>query len=158
MEEECEVCGKAEAEYEAVIEGARLKVCRRCSKLGTVVANLYEERRKEELEEIRAERKAKTVLDIEEELVEDYAKRIRDKMREMSINSHVLAERLNEQESYIERVVQGKMRPDEKLAHKIEKELNIKLFEEITAPMSKAFQEHKDMTLGDVIEIEKKKK
>ena len=121
------------------------------------VSRRYEKRR-EEIEEQRAERKTRTVLDIDKELVEDYVKRINDKIREMGINSHVVAERLNEKESYIERVVQGKMRPDEKLAHKLEKELNIELFEDVSEPMTKAFQEHKDMTLGDVIEIEKKKK
>lgn len=158
--EECEVCGNAEAVYIASIEGAKLHVCGRCARMGTIVSSLYDEQRKEEIREQRSERQSKSLLETEKELVDKFDKKILNRLREIGISYHVLAERLNEKESYIERIVQGKTRPDEKTAHKIEKELNIELFEEASAPASStSFQkEHKEMTLGDVIEIEKKKK
>ncbi len=158
--EECEVCGKHEAVYIASIEGAKLNVCGKCARMGTIVSSLYDEQRKEEIREQRAEKQSKSILTTDKELIENFHKKIQNRLREIGISYHVLAERLNEKESYIERIVQGKTRPEEKTAHKIEKELNIELFEESSAPMGgTAFQkEHKEMTLGDVIEIEKKKK
>ncbi|MFA5382567.1 MAG: multiprotein bridging factor aMBF1 [Candidatus Micrarchaeia archaeon] len=156
---ECEVCGKAEAVYLVLIEGAKLQVCGKCSKMGEIISSLYEEHRKEELRERATERQSKELFGTDKELIEDFGKKILNKIREIGISYHVLAERLNEKESYIERIIQGKTRPDEKLAYKIEKELNIKLFEESSAPASSVtLGKHREITLGDVIEIEKKKK
>ena len=157
--EECEVCGKAEAVYIASIEGAKLYVCGKCSKMGNILSSLYEEERKEEIREQKVERQSKGALYYDKELIEGFDKKIRDRLREIEISYHVLAERLNEKESYIERIIQGKTRPDEKTAHKIEKDLHIKLFEDSSAPVSSvSLDKHKEMTLGDIIEIGKKKK
>ena len=82
----------------------------------------------------------------------------------MHITAAVLAELCNEKESFLDRIEKGGARPGDGLARKLDKELGIKLLE----PSSGSKQSAPSMgssssgtggrTLGDIIEIEKKKK
>lgn len=145
---ECEICGDEEGEYIAEIEGARLHVCSRCAKLGKIVYSPSTAR--------RAPPKPHRKED-ELELVEDYGEKIRNARRKMGIPVSVLAERINEKESFLERIEKEKTLPNEKVARLLEKELGIKLL--TTAPAAEGEvkkEEKKELTLGDIIEIEKK--
>lgn len=154
MEEDiCEICGKRKAMCVAEIEGAVLSVCRECAKMGKVKRELHAK-----IPEHHGAMETGYRIELpEEELVDDYAKRIRNALKRLKITYHVLAERLNEKESFIERITMGRGVPNEKLARRIEKELNIKLFEQAEYVPVGRKKINEEVTLGDIIEIKKKK-
>lgn len=146
---DCEVCGVEEGEIIAQIEGARLHVCHKCAGLGKVMYLPQQQ-----MHRVQARKPI-----AQYEIVEEYDARIKNALRNMGLSVPVLAERINEKASFLERVAMGHAKPDEKLARKLEKELGIKLLEE-------AGEEHgvggtskaAGITLGDILEIDRKKK
>lgn len=146
----CEICGAEEAGYLILVEGAKLNVCADCSSSGkllrapTPVQHSGEAytREKEELE-----------------VVEGYGKLMADARKRMGLPLEVLAERINEKLSFLERVEHEKTLPDEKLAHKLQKELGIKLLQGVVSTSGGVTGSAKGgMTLGDILEIEKRDK
>ena len=81
-------------------------------------------------------------------------------MRRTGLPIAVLAERINEKVSFLERVVNQKTLPGEHLARKLEHELGIKLLAAVSATEEKkgGGSSGKEMTLGDILELQKKKK
>lgn len=148
---ECEICGGPEAGYLILVEGARLHVCSDCSTSGKILhepapaaqrGDAAHPREREELE-----------------VVEGYGKLISDARRRLGLPMEVLAEKISEKMSFLERVEHEKTLPDEKLAHKLEKELGIKLLQPTVATTGATGGAPKGgMTLGDILEIERKEK
>jgi len=150
----CELCGKKKAVYKIMIEGAELDVCEKCAKHGKIISRI-----ESEYDLSLPNHSFKSEIKIEtddDELVADYAKRIQKACSKLGISHHVLAERLNEKESYIERIMHGKIEPDEKTVHKIERELHIRLLESARTNAVKLSNGLGDITLGDVIQFDKK--
>jgi putative transcription factor len=88
---------------------------------------------------------------------------MRDARNKMKLPLSVLAEKLAEKESFLDRIENQKTHPSQELARKIEKELGIIILEESSsAPMQddkfKPSGSKKGLTLGDILEIEQKKK
>lgn len=150
---ECEICGSGEGEYLILVEGAKLNVCRDCSGSGKLV-------RGPPPRQFRAGGEAAAVRQKEElEVVEGYGKLIAEARKKMGLPMDVLAERINEKLSFLERVEHERTLPDEKLCRKLEKELRIKLLSGVVETAGVATSGGKGgMTLGDILEIEKKKK
>lgn len=147
---ECEICGGAEAEYLVIIEGAKLNVCRTCSTSGKMVRPLHT---------YRPDAEAAPTPKQEMEVVEGYGSIIAAARKKMGLPLEVLAERINEKHSFLERVEHEKTLPDEKVAHKLEKELCIKLLQVATESVAPSTSRSgAGMTLGDILEIQKKEK
>jgi uncharacterized protein (TIGR00270 family) len=144
---ECEMCGAEGAGFFILVEGAKLHVCSNCAKHGKVLsapAPLPQRRFIVEKEES------------ERDIVADFGRKIKEGRERMRIGRKVLAELVNEKESFLERIEAEKTIPNETLALKLERALGIKLFEEIK-------HEHVDikkgkkgeLTLGDVVVVKK---
>ncbi|VVC02331.1 Uncharacterised protein [uncultured archaeon] len=147
---ECEVCGEGEAMYLAMIEGAKLNVCAACAGSGRIVKPLFAP---------QPSAAAAGRLKEEMEVVEGYGSLIAGARKKLGLPIEVLAERINEKLSFLERVEHEKTLPDEKVVHKLEKELGIKLLQpasESAAPSTS--RSGAGMTLGDILEIQKKEK
>ena len=134
----CEMCGKNVTFCKKVlIEGVLLEVCTECAKFGTEAKKgqaplsgpkpVIEQR----LERREKRQKQRDVYADggEEELVEDYASRIRNARSRMGLTQKELAAKLNEKLTILSKVESGGMRPDEKLIRKLQKELGIVLKE-----------------------------
>lgn len=155
---ECEICGRPDAGIFALIEGARLRVCQSCARGGKI---LYVEH-----EEAPAKQGAKqeqgaahTLGKDEYDLVDGYGGRVKNAREKLGLPLAVLGERLAEKESFLDRIEKETARPSEQLARKIEKELGIEILEKISSmPFQAPGKPGKDITLGDVIEIVRKKK
>ncbi|MEM2963097.1 MAG: multiprotein bridging factor aMBF1 [Candidatus Anstonellales archaeon] len=150
---ECEMCGGEGAGYLILVEGAKLFVCQQCSTLGKILSRPSVERR----EKNTFQPAPKT----EVEIVDDYAKRIREAREKMGLSVSVVAERINEKESFLKKIESGSALPPQKLARKLERELSIKLLEEVTESVtlsknSKSVDE--GVTLWDIFEKDKKRK
>ncbi|MFH1285900.1 MAG: multiprotein-bridging factor 1 family protein, partial [Candidatus Micrarchaeota archaeon] len=137
---DCEVCGAKEAPFYVLIERAKLQVCRECAKMGKIISVAQEQKQKQAL---------KMPPKIERELVGDFAERIQNARSNMHIQREVLAEIINEKESFLERIEHNKARPTEELAKKLEKTLKIVLFEDVKLETLKPKGEPgKNLTLG----------
>lgn len=148
---ECEICGTPEAGYIILVEGAKLSVCRDCSSSGKLLKAPSAPAAKGSENSPRAKE--------ELEVVDGYGSVIANARKKMGLSLEVLAEKLNEKHSFLERVEHEKTLPDERLAHKLEKELGIKLLASAVTGASAATGGGKGgMTLGDILEIQQKKK
>jgi putative transcription factor len=148
---ECEICGVDGADYLVQVEGAKLHVCHSCSGSGKLLRAPQQQRNPES---------AAPRARIEIEVVDGYGSLIADARKKLGLPLEVLAERISEKHSFIERVEHEKMLPDEKLARKLEKELGIKILQEVASGTAVDVKDRqgKGMTLGDILEVQLKKK
>lgn len=152
---ECEVCGNDEGPYIVLIEGARLHTCSSCSRMGKILAAPQAPRAAPPPGSNAFSREP------EFELVEGYGRLIAQARMKMRLPLQVLAERLAEKESFLERVEHEKARPPVSLARRLEKELGVSLLEEAStggASPTESKGPNKGVTLGDILEIQRKKK
>jgi len=171
----CEVCGhKIHTEpVTAVIEGARLTVCVECSKHGKIISQeeVILQKQASAVSAAAAAKKPHTPqpvlqkkpavanVQITQELTDDYANKIRISREKLGLSHEELGKRINEKASVLRNLEAGKMEPNNQLASKLEHMLKIKLLvpiseEKVPPPSAKAANE--ELTLGDLIEIDKK--
>lgn len=146
--EECELCGKpiSDVVYTIEVEGVELRVCSKCAVGKKIIG-------KEQLDIPRAPKPMNSTsgyrreqpAEDDIELVENYGEKIKEALEKEKLPLKVLAEMINEQESYLKRVVEDKTTPPQELVSKIEKTLGIKLtiskrakIEKVPLPKSKA--------------------
>lgn len=149
---ECEICGEGEGEYLVQVEGAKLLVCRDCSGSGKILKWPTQAPQ-------RGDATQPTRARIELEVADGYGTLIAAARKRLGLPMEVLAERINEKLSFLERVERQKTLPDEKVARKLEKELGITLLVEVAEGGNEGGQKKgAPVTLGDIIEIERKEK
>ena len=158
---ECETCGAPDAQYEAIIEGARLHVCQNCARMGKVVKAPVAPSRARGSESGRGNI-APLQRSAEPELVDNYGEIIASARLKMRLPLAVVAELLSEKESFLDRIEHYKAKPTPELAKRIEKALGVILFEETGASGEGGGGGKPKFggptTLGDILEIEMKKK
>lgn len=158
---ECEVCGNGEGNFLAMIEGARMRVCADCARMGKILKFPQREIPKSSLQGQSSQMKQTSRAELE--LVDGFGGKMKNARMKMKLPLSVLAEKLAEKESFLERIEGEKTHPSISLAKKIEKELGIKLVEEVPisslpADVEGKLSASKGTTLGDILEITKKKK
>jgi putative transcription factor len=160
MKLSCDICGRPDARAVILIEGAKMVACGSCMRNGKVLYRLDEGT--EEEVSLRAPPARRSPMESGEEIVEGFGaliKRARDKA---GLKLEVIAEKVNEKESYLDALENGRMRPTIQVARKLEKELGIKLVEkvndEVIPESSKRPGRFSEPTLGDMLVPAKKKK
>ena len=98
-------------------------------------------------------------VQITQELTEDYANKIRVAREKLVLTHEELGKKINEKASVLRNLEAGKMAPNNQLASKLEHMLKIKLLvpiseEKVPPPIPKSANQ--ELTLGDLIEIDKK--
>ncbi|MGC8999213.1 MAG: multiprotein bridging factor aMBF1 [Candidatus Bathyarchaeia archaeon] len=169
----CEVCGRKihGKPIRAIIEGAKLTVCSECSKHGTII---WEEETKQpptlkpkpktaqsQTLKAQAVRKTQTVLENTLELVDDYDVKVRQAREKLGLTHEELGKKINEKVSVLKKVETRKIKPDDKLAAKLEHALRIKLLvpasAEKVSSITVSKQPSRELTLGDIIQFDKDK-
>lgn len=161
---QCEVCGRSikGKTFKAIIEGARLVVCPDCALLGSMSWELKpSEQRKPRArvhrpikQKSRFVMKRQSPLEPTLELVADFGTRIRQAREANGFSHEDLGRRINEKISVIRKLESHKMKPDNKLAGKLQHALKIKL---LVPPTRKKLPKEllattpKTVTLGDLI-------
>lgn len=152
----CDICGKNNATAIALVEGAQVAVCHKCTKFGKVLHSLATN------DEESGVLITHTPAPIEsEEIVEGYARLIRKKREGMGLPLAVVAERIREKESYIEKIENGTLLPSLTVARKLEKELGITLIEKVheeVSPTTSKPSSFSQPTLADLLQAGKNKK
>jgi len=152
---ECEVCGEREGDYYVLIEGAKLWACGDCARRGKIIARPAPQPKRFGKP---TPSQGKPAVSTEVEFVPDYAERIRNARLKMKVGIDVVAERVFEKQSFLERVEAGKALPTEALARRLEKELGVALFEPVTYSGQAAEKKRPgELTLGDLVFVKKKK-
>ena len=156
----CEMCGKKVSNLKTVlIEGSMLNVCPNCARFGKpvkpeIAATPVEIAQRLELREKRL--RTKNVFEnIENELVDDYAKKIRDARTKINLTPEELGKKINEKKTIITKIESKSMRPDENLIKKLETTLNIKLTEKTKTEKVETKRTGGELTIGDLIKREK---
>jgi putative transcription factor len=169
----CEVCGRKiyGKPYNVIIEGAKLIVCSECSKHGKLV---LEEKTQPSMQKITLTKpKQSSTLKIQQkkasetklasfELVENFNMKIKLARERLGLSHEDLGKKLNEKVSVLKKIETGKMTPNDVLTKKLEHELKIKLLVPVTEeniPQTKIPKTEKhELTLGDIIQLNKKDK
>lgn len=167
----CEVCGRKihGKPNRVIIEKAKLEVCNECSKLGT---GFWEEPKPKTIiltrratptpPRIQTKKKPQPPIDTALELVEDFNVKIRQAREKLGLSHEELGKRINEKVSLLRKIETGKMTPDNRLAAILEHALKIKLIapakEEKVPQARMATTVKRELTLGDLIQLEKKEK
>jgi putative transcription factor len=165
----CEVCGRriSGKPLKVIIEGAKLTVCIECSRLGETY---YEEPKQRVASPrlgttprpllIQSKKPQAPNVDTSLELVENFDLKIRQAREKLGLSHEELGKRINEKVSLLRKIETGKMTPDNRLAAMLEHDLKIKLIvpaKEEKVPEGKlAKASGRDVTLGDLIQLDKK--
>ena len=165
----CEVCGrKIRADpSRALIEGAVLTVCFECSKHGKKITDeeydrKYNPNKKGPISfSIKPRKKRKVVANVEitQELVSDYAAKIRQAREKLDLSHEDLGKRINEKASVLSKLETGKMTPNNMLVSKLEHALKLTLLVPITkdkTPAAFSKSSTRELTMGDLIQFNKK--
>jgi|UniRef100_A0A7J3Y070 putative transcription factor len=162
----CEICGREVANERdckrVVVEGSILHVCPDCYRrlVGSGKAKPYVEESRKPLVVSKSRSVVKTSVGgfkDEFEIVEDYAKRIREARERLGWTQSVLAAKIRESENTIKRIESGRLKPSLELARRLEKILGIKLIERtVEETPHQASDEEDYFTVGDLIRVSKK--
>ncbi|HIH31611.1 TPA: TIGR00270 family protein [Candidatus Woesearchaeota archaeon] len=142
----CELCGSKQAVYDSEIEGSLMKVCEDCSKFG------------------KSSRSKKINIVIKEKRIEDnepvfvfmngYGAIVKRAREKLGLKQEEMAKRLNEKESLLHQIESEHIKPNVDLARKLERELRIKILEEIKDDKSNSkpnLTQSRSLTFGDFI-------
>jgi putative transcription factor len=138
----CELCGNKEAGFKIKLEGAELEVCGDCKTTEAVEI---------EQKPIFLRETPSNPLELQE-LLPDFGERIRNGRKEKDIGRGDLAYKLGIKESFLSRIEKGELEPDEKIIHKLEKELEITLRGSLEFKMPPRLETSRT-TLGDIVEL-----
>jgi len=167
----CEVCGcKIHGKpYRVIIEGAKLTVCSACAKHGTII---WEETKPKTVtpklraarppqSKIQSKKPPQVAVESTLELVENFDVKIRRAREKLGLSHEELGKKISEKVSVLKKIETGKMTPDNKLALKLEHALKIKLLvpaSDKKIPQTKIPKPaSRELTLGDLIQLNKKK-
>jgi uncharacterized protein (TIGR00270 family) len=149
------MCGRGEARFKAKVAGMEANVCENCASHGEIL----EEIREQKPAEIRKiEKEKKQIVERTEEIVEDIGEQVRSKREELNLKQEELGKKISEHASMVKRIEHGYI-PSLKIAHKLERVLNLKLTEFVN-PSEQEYTSSTTggaITLGDVMIIKKSK-
>ncbi len=158
---ECELCGRESDCRPAIVDNVRMLLCPNCMKYGksvSIASSQTNNVKKPILERIHQPKEKDVYKDMTKELVPNYNILIKDGREKKGLSREELGFRIGERTVTISKIENGDLKPSDKIAQKLEKELKIKLFEEITSTPSyvtKVFSKPSgSRKLGDFIKRE----
>jgi len=145
----CDMCGKDNASFRALIEGVELTVCERCSKFGKVLAAPKPQERRHSFS-------SATKAEPMELVVDDAATRIKNKREQLKLTQQEFAKLINEKTSVVQHLEHDAHHLSLDLAKRLERILHIQLVEKAKeVVVQKSSQKTEAFTLGDFIRIKK---
>ncbi len=159
---QCELCGNESSKCRlADVDGVRMMLCPSCMKYGhslqeATVATTNNIQRSI-LTRIRRPKEKDVYEGMDRELVSDWGDLIRAARKKKGLSREQLGFNIGERTITIAKIENGDLRPSDKLAKKLEKNLSISLFEELKKISTSSDGSHPgSLTLGDFIKTEDK--
>lgn len=158
---QCELCGKecGEACKPATIEGVNMMLCPSCMKhgKGTKMAHPTSDRIQRSLIRRRRRSQPKDVYEkMDKEIISDWGSVVKEARKKKGLTREKLGFIIGERTVTIAKIENDELRPSDKIAQKLEKELSITLFEEVKKVSTPKHQssDGNGLTLGDFIKTE----
>ena len=165
----CEVCGRTiiRSPFKANIEGAKMLVCGKCAKLGSIV---WEAKTEPRLKKVVRRMPAPMLSPRKQppmpaadslELIDDFGARIRAAREKLGLDHKELGKKINEKVSVLRKIESGKMAPDNLLTEKLEHALRLKLLVPLSEPKVPAkatASRPASPTFGDILKTAKEKR
>ncbi|HID25622.1 MAG TPA: TIGR00270 family protein [Thermoplasmata archaeon] len=158
-EVQCELCGKECSTGKYVsIDGVKMFVCIECSKYGTFVSaaptSVKQKQRHQAVKPVIKRPAGKDVFEnMTKVLVPDWAERIKKGRMKKGLSREELGFRVGERTVAIAKMENGDLRPSDETVKKLEKELGIRLFQEIEEVHLHTSKTHSGLTLGDILRM-----
>ncbi|MCL4396874.1 multiprotein-bridging factor 1 family protein [Candidatus Parvarchaeota archaeon] len=144
----CEICGAFEENlYKTEVEGAVMSLCKNCSKYGKVLGAPVHEIKQ-----------VQRTVESERQLKYDYINDIKHALQESGLSIEEVAERIKCSPKDLKKVVNSEMPPDKNITAKLERLLNISLYEINFVSDSTFKKDTEQLSFGDVVDIKKSKK
>ena len=157
---QCELCGNecGDRGKIAVVDGVQMLLCPSCLRYAQSVKqeNMPAVLKQRLLKRIHKTSKPKDIYEkMDKELIPDWHIVIRNARERKGFSREELGFRIGERTITIAKIENGELRPSDEVAKKLEKQLDIKLFEEVERI---SIPQHRDavqgFTLGDFIKKE----
>ncbi len=155
---DCEICGRelTGKGFKVLVEGSEVTVCKSCRNFGSEkpVERVSQQGIKKVLFRKRPVSKS---IDFSEELLENYNLIIRREREKRGWSQEALAKKIQEKESLIRKIENAEITPEPAVIEKLERLFNLKLREKVTEVKIDIGRRNITPTLGDVVEIKRKK-
>ncbi len=154
---QCELCGRDCDCKPAVVDDVKMMLCPNClKKHGKATSPIVSNKMKSPtiLGRLRKPREKDVYKDMDKELVSNFADIIKKARKKKDLTREKLGFKIGERTVTISKIENGDLKPSDKIAEKLEKELNINLFEEVESVSSNDLKNRhrgKGLTLGDFI-------
>lgn len=154
---ECELCGNncGERCKPAMVDGVKMMLCPGCFRHGKGVQEVQGAPvhvHQSLVRRIRRSQEKDVYKGMDIELISNYAEIIRNARQKKGLTREQLGFNIGEPTNAIARIENGELRPSDKVAKKLEKELDISLFEEVKKVTSQQnTASSPGLTLGDFI-------
>jgi uncharacterized protein (TIGR00270 family) len=158
---QCELCGNECFKcFPSNVDGVRMMLCPNCMKYGKSIKEKKEKIIDTSIS-LKTRIKRNIVKDVyvgmDKELVSNWSELIKNARIKKELSREELGFRIGERTVTIAKIENGDLRPSDKIAEKIEKELSISLFEKVKEIPSKILNTRSNgLTLGDFIKSENK--
>ncbi len=160
----CELCGKETKKLIKVrVEGSEMDVCEDCAKFGTIVksysrlpkGNMSNRVISKRTPNKKITKPKRDIFDNIRDLVEDYGDVIKEARLKKGLSLEELSKRVGIKLSTLHKIERMELEPEEKYVKRLEKELNINLYEEGSDSYSYN-NNREDFTLGDFVKIKRR--
>lgn len=154
---ECELCGRDRECKPAVVDGVKMMLCPDCIRHGKVITPVSDTSSIKEnrpiLDRIKRPKEKDVYKDMDKELVPNWNVIIKNAREKKGLTREKLGFNIGERTVTISKIENGELRPSDKIVEKLEKELNIKLLEEVSSvpSYSTGSRSGRGLTLGDFI-------
>jgi uncharacterized protein (TIGR00270 family) len=149
------MCGSEGKLFNTVVEGAQLKVCANCSKFGRVTGIAED---KDAYTSTKPSKPGEAQPEVIQVIVEDYAKKIKGKREKLGLTQKEFGEKINEKESFVQKLESGHFEPPIDTAKKIGNFLKMNLLDQYREEHNKQQKTKEDkFTIGDFIKIKESK-
>jgi putative transcription factor len=150
----CELCGQeTDSRKKVKIEGAKLNVCDSCADMGDQVKTSSKKRKTKKKK--KKSRTRSTTPSENKVLVNGYGKEVKKARESKDMSLKDLANKMNEKQSQISKIEKEKLKPGEKLAKKLKKQLGVDLYTnaEVANYDQTDDADGRKATLGDVAKV-----
>jgi putative transcription factor len=160
-EKQCEICG-AEiigVAQRIVIDGSALDVCKSCARFGKPEDKWSPVPKKmvpvERAFTVRRPKPRDHFKDLVE-LIPEFGRKIREARESLGLTPEELAVRIKEKAALLKKIEREEISPEDDVRKKLERELKIKLTDQVSEARVKASGAGKGLTLGDIASIRRK--
>jgi putative transcription factor len=160
-EKQCEICGAeiAGLPHRIVIDGSALEVCKGCARFGQPEDKWSPVPKKmvpvERAFTVRRPKPRDHFKDLVE-LVPEFGRKIREARESQNLTPEELGARIKEKATLLKKIEREELSPEDEVRKKLEKELKIKLTDQVSEARVKFGSRGRGLTLGDIASIKRK--